>query len=71
MLNTLVPTLLLMGASGNLGYNSPGNRALADEFQQRIPHASLRVVPGGGTYCMIEEPESTAEAVISWVQSLG
>jgi aminoacrylate hydrolase len=65
-----VPTLVLMGASGNLGYAAPGNRALADEFLRLVPHASLCVVPGGGTYCMIEQPESTAQALIDWVAAL-
>jgi pimeloyl-ACP methyl ester carboxylesterase len=67
-----VPTLLLMGASGNLGYDSPGNRALADEFQRLMPHAKLAVIPrGGGTYCMIEQPEATVAAVREFVASLG
>jgi len=66
-----VPTLLLMGQSGNLGYDAPGNRALADEFLRHVPHAELAVIPrGGGTYCMIEEPEATAQAVIRFVNGL-
>lgn len=66
-----VPTLLLMGESGQLGYNAPPNRALADEFLQRIPHAELKLIPeAGGTYCMIERPKETADAVIEFVDSL-
>jgi len=66
-----VPTLLLMGQSGNLGYDAPGNRALADEFLRHVPHAKLAVIPrGGGTYCMIERPRETAAAVASFVDSL-
>ena len=66
-----VPTLLLMGASGHLGYNSPGTRALADEFMSRIAHAKLKTIPeGGGTYCMIEKPRETADAIIDFVNSL-
>jgi pimeloyl-ACP methyl ester carboxylesterase len=66
-----VPTLLLMGESGNLGYAAPGNRALADQFLERVPHAKLEVIPrGGGTYCMIEEPQATAEAALRFVRSL-
>ncbi len=66
-----VPTLLLMGESGNLGYAAPGNRALADEFLSRVPHAKLEVIAGGGgTYCMIEEPESTAEVALRFVRAL-
>lgn len=66
-----VPTLLLMGESGNLGYQAPGNRALADEFLRHVPQAKLAVVPrGGGTYCMIERPRQTAEAVMRFVDAL-
>lgn len=65
------PTLLLMGQSGNLGYDAPGNRALADEFLRHVPHAKLVVIPrGGGTYCMIERPRETAAAVAAFVDSL-
>jgi pimeloyl-ACP methyl ester carboxylesterase len=66
-----VPTLVLMGESGNLGYEAPGNRALADEFLRHVPHATLERIPrGGGTYCMIEEPEATAAAVLRFVKGL-
>lgn len=66
-----VPTLLLMGQSGNLGYDAPGNRALADEFLRHVSHAQLAVIArGGGTYCMIEKPKPTAAAVIKFVKSL-
>lgn len=66
-----VPTLVLMGKSGNLGYDAPGNRALAEEFLRHVPHAELAVIPrGGGTYCMIERPRETAAAVTAFVDSL-
>jgi pimeloyl-ACP methyl ester carboxylesterase len=66
-----VPTLVLMGESGNLGYEAPGNKALADEFLRRVPHAQLVRIPrGGGTYCMIEEPDATANAVLEFVRGL-
>jgi len=66
-----VPTLVLMGQSGNLGYDAAGNRALADEFLRRVPHAELAVIPrGGGTYCMIEEPVATAAAATAFIRSL-
>jgi pimeloyl-ACP methyl ester carboxylesterase len=66
-----MPTLVLMGESGNLGYEAPGNRALAEEFLGRVPHATLTRIPrGGGTYCMIEEPEATARAVLEFVRGL-
>ena len=66
-----VPCHLLMGRSGNLGYDSPGNRQLADEFQALVAHATLDVIEGGGgTYCMIETPEATAAAVKRYIHSL-
>ena len=66
-----VPTLLLMGQSGHLGYDAPGNRALADEFCERVAHAEQAIIPGGGgTYCMIEVPVPTAQAVIDFVYGL-
>ena len=65
------PILVLMGRSGNLGYGAPGNRALADEFLALAPHAELALIEdGGGTYCMIEQPEATAAAVIDYIESL-
>jgi len=67
-----VPTCVLMGESGNLGYRAPGNRALADEFLNHVPHAELALIArGGGTYCMIEQPEATAAAVEKFVRGLG
>jgi len=66
-----VPSLLLVGESGQLGANSPGTQALVDQFRAGVPHAGLVTIPkGGGTYCMIERPEETAAAVIDYVKSL-
>lgn len=66
-----VPTLVLMGQSGNLGYDAAGNRALADEFLEHVPHAKLALIAkGGGTYCMIERPRETAQAVAAFIESL-
>lgn len=65
------PTMVLIGESGQLGYEADGNRALTDEFLSLVPQARLTVIPkGGGTYCMIEEPEATAEAVLEFVRTL-
>jgi pimeloyl-ACP methyl ester carboxylesterase len=65
------PVLVLMGESGHLGYGEPGNRALAEEFLALAPEATLELVgDGGGTYCMIEQPEATANAVIAFIESL-
>ena len=66
-----VPTMLLIGESGHLGYNTPGIKMLADEFMQRVPHAQLKTIAGGGgTYCMIEKPEETAAAVTEFLKNL-
>jgi len=66
-----VPCLLLLGESGQLGYASPGTRELADEFMKNVPHADLKTIPeGGGTYCMIEQPDKTAEAIIEFFGGL-
>jgi pimeloyl-ACP methyl ester carboxylesterase len=65
------PTLVLMGDSGHLGYGEAGNRALADEFIELAANASLKLIPdGGGTYCMIETPETTAAAVVEFINNL-
>lgn len=65
------PILVLMGESGHLGYAEPGNRALAEEFLALAAHAKLELVPdGGGTYCMIEQPAATAQAVIDFIDAL-
>jgi pimeloyl-ACP methyl ester carboxylesterase len=66
-----MPTLLLMGQSGVLGYDNPGNKALADDFMRRAPQTKLALIPrGGGTYCMIEQPEATAKAAVEFIRSL-
>lgn len=66
-----VPTLVLMGQSGNLGYDAPGNRALAEQFLSLVPQAKLAIVPrGGSTYCMLEVPEATANEVFKFVDGL-
>ncbi len=66
-----VPALVLMGESGNLGYKSPGSRALAEEFMRHVPQAKLALIPrGGGTYCMIEEPKATAVAAAEFIRGL-
>lgn len=65
------PTMVLMGDSGHLGYGEAGNRALADEFVRLAPQAKLELIAdGGGTYCMIEQPEASAAAVTRFIDSL-
>ncbi len=71
LLKLSMPTLILMGQSGNLGYDAAGNRELAEAFRAAVPHAELKLIPrGGGTYCMIEEPQATATAVVDFVNGL-
>ncbi len=66
-----VPTLLLIGESGNLGAETDGLKALIAAFMAAAPHADIVTIPrGGGTYCMIEEPEATAAAVINYRKAL-
>ncbi len=66
-----VPTLVLLGDSGNLGATAAGVRALLDEFCRRVRHAKVQTIPrAGGTYCMIEEPAATAAAVIRFLNTL-
>jgi pimeloyl-ACP methyl ester carboxylesterase len=66
-----VPTLLLLGDSGQLG----GKKAAVAEairlFRAHCPHAHLVQIPhGGGTYCMIEKPQESAQEVINFIKSL-
>lgn len=65
------PVLVLMGESGHLGYAENGNQALAEEFLALAANATLELVAdGGGTYCMIEQPAATAQAVIDFIDGL-
>ena len=64
-----VPTLLLLGDSGNLGAKTPGVQALLAEFRRHVRHAEVQTIAkAGGTYCMIEEPKATAAAVLRFLQ---
>jgi pimeloyl-ACP methyl ester carboxylesterase len=66
-----VPTLLLMGESGCLGYEVPSVRELAEGFKSYCPHSQLKTIKdAGGTYCMYEEPEATAKALKEFIDSL-
>lgn len=63
-----MPTMLLMGNSGHLGASTPGTAELADVFREKCRNLSECLIEnGGGTYCMIEQPEETAKAVVDWV----
>jgi pimeloyl-ACP methyl ester carboxylesterase len=63
-----MPTLLLMGNSGQLAASAPGTAELAEIFKSQCPHAEVALIErGGGTYCMLEEPDQTAAVVVDWV----
>jgi pimeloyl-ACP methyl ester carboxylesterase len=66
-----VPTLVLIGETGRMGIETKGTRKATDAFRELVPHAELATVPaGGGTYCMIEQPTATANALTSWINAL-
>jgi len=63
------PTMLLMGNSGQLAADSAGTSELVEIFKSQCPHVEIALIErGGGTYCMIEEPEESAAVVVEWVQ---
>ncbi len=65
-----MPTLLLMGNSGQLAAKSPGTSELVEIFKSQCAHAEVALIEsGGGTYCMLEEPEETAAVVVDWVKN--
>lgn len=66
-----VPTLVLIGETGRMGIETRGTRRATDSFCDLVPHSELATIPaGGGTYCMIEQPEACADALTSWVSTL-
>jgi 3-oxoadipate enol-lactonase len=66
-----VPTLLLLGDSGMLGGNMASVVDLVKLFQLRCPHSQVAYIQdAGGTYCMIEKPQETAQAVIAFIKSV-
>jgi pimeloyl-ACP methyl ester carboxylesterase len=66
-----VPTLLLMGDSSMVGLKNPLVAELAQEFQRCCPHCQTATIKDtGGTFCMYEKPEETAEAVKNFITSL-
>jgi pimeloyl-ACP methyl ester carboxylesterase len=65
------PTLLLFGDSGKLGGKSVAIKETMQLFQQLCPHSQVvQIKDGGGTYCMIEKPQETAQAVSQFIKSL-
>lgn len=65
------PTLLLFGDSGKLGGKSAAMKDAVRLFQRLCPHSQVtQITDGGGTYCMIEKPQETAEAVVKFIREL-
>jgi pimeloyl-ACP methyl ester carboxylesterase len=54
-----IPTRVMVGEQ-----EMPGFRAFADEATQRIPGATLEVVPGCGHLLPLEAPKAVAEMVV-------
>ena len=66
-----VPTLVLLGESGMLGYEMPSVTQLVTDFQAHCKHAKLVTIKdAGGTYCMYEKPKETAEAAKKFIKSV-
>ena len=67
-----MPVLVLMGTSGQNGSEHPNIKAGLAAFKKLCPQAETSLVDGcGGTYLMIEEPETTAPLVLDWVAKHG
>ncbi len=63
-----MPILLLMGGSGIMGASGSRIAEAAESFRALAPQAETAIIPdGGGTYCMIEEPEATAPVVMDFL----
>src|SRR5262245_49171812 len=66
-----VPVLVLGGRDGPLGLETPMIHRLAEEFRAAVPHAQTQVIAGaGGTYCMLEKPEETTQAVRTYLHAV-
>jgi len=66
------PVLLLIGDSSMVGLKNPLVSELAQEFQRRCKHAQVSVIRDtGGTFCMYEKPQETAQALTQFIQGLG
>jgi 3-oxoadipate enol-lactonase len=61
-----VPTLVLRG-----GQENPNIVAAADLLAERIPNASLRIVPAAGHHVNLESPEQFDAAVLSFLRASG
>ncbi len=66
-----LPMLVLIGRSGRMGVDTKGAARAVERFREVAPAADLAVIEaGGGTYCMIEQPEASARVLIDWVATL-
>jgi len=66
-----MPTLVLLGNSGKLGGQTAAMKETIQLFQQHCPHSQVvQIKDGGGTYCMIEQPQETAREVASFIKKL-
>jgi 3-oxoadipate enol-lactonase len=65
------PTLVLLGNSGKLGGEMASVAEAIRLFQEHCPHSHVvQIKDGGGTYCMLEKPHETAQAVSTFIRSL-
>jgi pimeloyl-ACP methyl ester carboxylesterase len=66
-----VPTLVLLGNSGQLGGEMTSVAEAIRLFQEHCPQSQVvQIKEGGGTYCMLEKPHETAQAVIKFLRGL-
>ena len=66
-----MPVLVLLGDSGKLGGKTAAMKETIQLFQRHCPHSQVaQVKDGGGTYCMIEQPQETARTVSTFIVSL-
>ena len=67
-----IPVLLLVGGSGHMGAKARGVAKDIETFQKLCPQTEIEIIErGGGTYCMLEYPEETANAVGAWIARHG
>ena len=66
-----VPVLALLGATGRMGAERSGTARALEELRSLVPRAEVAIVPGGGgTYCMLEQPDATLDALLAFLAGL-
>ncbi|MGE0823392.1 MAG: alpha/beta fold hydrolase [Candidatus Binatia bacterium] len=66
-----VPTLLLLGDSGKLGGKVDSVSESVRLFRMHCPQTQVvQIQDGGGTYCMLEKPQETAQEVSRFIRQL-